>query len=224
MCHLLRISAVERGVSNMNAAYERRFLEESGIQDRIDSLAKQMIALGREVGPVWDWMQGIKGLKSGKLAAQLLAQIDDISTFTNVSKLWRFCGFAVIDGEREYRKGGEAAHYNARLKSTCFLIADQFIKQRTPGYREIYDAEKARLRQEHPEPEPDDRRGSPFKMRWTDQHIHAMAMRKMVKIFLQHLWLVWRESEGLPTNQPYAIAILGHADYVLPAVEITSEI
>ena len=36
----------------------------------------------------------------------------------------------------------------------------------------------------------------------------------MVKIFLQHLWLKWRELEGLPISKPYSIERLGHAEYI----------
>ncbi|GAH81945.1 unnamed protein product, partial [marine sediment metagenome] len=35
-------------------------------------------------------------------------------------------------------------------------------------------------------------------------HLDMMALRKMIKLFLACLWLVWREAEGLPTRSPYA--------------------
>ncbi len=43
------------------------------------------------------------------------------------------------------------------------------------------------------------------------KHIDYRARRKMVKRFLLDFWLVWRRLEGLPTSEPYAIAILKHA-------------
>lgn len=43
-------------------------------------------------------------------------------------------------------------------------------------------------------------------------HVHMRAQRKMSKLFLSHLWLVWRKAEGLPVSKPYAHAILGHAE------------
>lgn len=45
-------------------------------------------------------------------------------------------------------------------------------------------------------------------------HIYAMATRKTVKIFLAHLWAEWRRLEDLPVTEPYAIAQLGHSDYI----------
>jgi len=41
-----------------------------------------------------------------------------------------------------------------------------------------------------------------------------MARRKMVKIFLSHLWEKWRKMEGLPSPKPYIFEIGGHTDYI----------
>jgi hypothetical protein len=45
---------------------------------------------------------------------------------------------------------------------------------------------------------------------WSDGHVDNAARRKMVKLFLSHLWLVWRKAEGLPIREPYAHEYLGH--------------
>ena len=37
-----------------------------------------------------------------------------------------------------------------------------------------------------------------------------------MKLFLSHLWLKWREAEGLPITQPYAIAHGGHEHVISP--------
>jgi len=47
-------------------------------------------------------------------------------------------------------------------------------------------------------------------------HLDAMAVRKMIKMFLACLWLVWREAEGLPVTAPYAIEKLGHSKLISP--------
>lgn len=47
-------------------------------------------------------------------------------------------------------------------------------------------------------------------------HLDAMAVRKMIKLFLACLWLVWREAEGLPVTEPYAIEKMGHAKLISP--------
>lgn len=47
-------------------------------------------------------------------------------------------------------------------------------------------------------------------------HLDAMALRKMVKLFLACLWLVWREAECLPTRDPYPIERQGHTSLISP--------
>ena len=176
-------------------------------------------------GPVWDWITSIKGLGAGSLAAQLLAQIDDIAKFDTVSKLWRFCGYAVIGGKAEKNTAGETSHYNAKLKSICYLVAEQFIRQQTPVYVDIYYSEKARQRAMFPTTIcrmcgcawTDCQSKKTHKQLYNDAHIHNRAWRKMVKIFLQNLWLVWRQTEGLSVSEPFA-ARLGHTHFVLPDV------
>jgi len=50
----------------------------------------------------------------------------------------------------------------------------------------------------------------------TKSHVFARAKRKTVKLFLAHLWQVWREIEDLPVTEPYAHTLLGHADLIEP--------
>jgi len=58
-------------------------------------------------------------------------------------------------------------------------------------------------------------RGEPQGIIWLG-HLDAMAVRKMIKLFLACLWLVWREAEGLPLTNPYAIDILKHQSLIDP--------
>lgn len=210
--HLLRISSIEAEKSNLDATFEYGFLKATAIDKFIDDYKKTMINYGESIGPIWGWLTSIRGLGEGSLAAQLLAQIDDIAKFDTVSKLWRFAGKAVIDGKAEKNQRGEKAHYNARLKSICYLVSDQFIKQRTPVYRDIYDEEKAHLHEIHPERI----KNGNDKWMYNDGHLDMMARRKAEKIFLQHLWLLWRQSENLPISEPYVQAILGHTHIIPP--------
>lgn len=224
--HLLRISSIERGKSNLDANFEQDTMEWLGLDNAICQVTKSMIACGHTVGPVWDWLTSIRGLAAGSLAARLVAQIDDIAKFDTISKLWRFSGWAVLDGKVESR---DSQHYNRRLKSTCWLIIDQFIKQNTPYYRELYDDYKAKQRETHPIPvcrecgEIDiKKRKSGDNYRWvctdckstkidyTDMHLHNRAIRYVAKRLLAHLWLVWRESDGLPISGPWIQEHGGH--------------
>lgn len=50
----------------------------------------------------------------------------------------------------------------------------------------------------------------------SEGHLHNMALRKMIKLFLAHLWMVWREAEGLPVSEPYVQEKLGHTHIIGP--------
>jgi hypothetical protein len=52
----------------------------------------------------------------------------------------------------------------------------------------------------------------------SDGHIHAMAKRKTVKVFLAHLWQRWRELKGMPTRAVYVVEKLGHEGQI-PVIE-----
>jgi len=58
-------------------------------------------------------------------------------------------------------------------------------------------------------------RQEPPGVKWVG-HVDAMAVRKMIKLFLGCLWLVWREAVGLPIRNPYAIDRKGHTKLISP--------
>jgi hypothetical protein len=233
--HQLRISSAEKGKTNaFSIQLENDMMDVLNLDSQIDELEKRLIVAGQSFGPIWDWITSIKGLGSGKLAIQLLAQIDDVGKFATVSKLGRFCGLAVIDGQAE--RG--TPNYNRRLKALFLgptLIVDQFIMHHTPLYRELYDDEKDRLQGLYPDPVCSkcgglaERKGkqwrcsdgckvtSGFKVKYTPLHLDKMARRKVAKIFLQHLWVIWREYEGLPVTKPWILRPgSGHSNYIAP--------
>lgn len=46
-------------------------------------------------------------------------------------------------------------------------------------------------------------------------HLDMMGRRRMIKLFLTHLWVIWRDACGLPTRMPYPMEYLvGHTDYI----------
>jgi len=94
------------------------------------------------------------------------------------------------DGEKKKIRA-----YDAYAKKIMYLIGTSFLKARG-AYADFYHEARAKLERERP-----------F---WADAGKHHTALRKTEKLFLCHLWLVWREALGLPTTEPYAHAILGH--------------
>jgi hypothetical protein len=85
-------------------------------------------------------------------------------------------------------------------------------------YRRYYDKVKAEYQKKHPEPKDTGKRtkaGNVW-MSYTPMHIERMARRKVGKLFLAHLWLKWRKSEGLPISEPWITALGGHAKFIEP--------
>ena len=155
--HLLRISSIESGKSNMDLDLEYRFLELMRLDDRVDDAKSYMIEYGEEVGEIWEWVTSIKGLGSGSLAARLLAHIDDIGKFATVSKLWRFAGLAVIDG-----KADEAIWARAKAQGSFELSRQStYIK---------HD------KKVHKKPDPT----TSFKVTWDDKTLYLFISHFMV--------------------------------------------
>lgn len=107
------------------------------------------------------------------------------------------CDEPVIVGrapKRMYFKGLLLTH-SPFMKMTCFKIAGQFVRQ-GKFYRTIYEQKKEYYT----------RRDSDS---ITPLHIENRARRATVKLFLSHLWWMWRKSEGLEVGEIYLQHALG---------------
>ncbi len=194
-----RLKAIERGADQ---AGEREIDIYHRYHERFTDLEADVTADLRDLAgdsQIIQRMCEVKGI-SFTLAAKVVSLID-IERANNVSSLWRYAGYSVVDGKRERMHKGEKSHYNRRLKTACFQVAQSFIISGSP-YRRIYDEAKEYYVNNRPD--------------WTKTHRHLAAMGKCVKIFLSHLWIEWRKLEGLPTNQPYVFDQLKHVDYITP--------
>lgn len=219
-----RVQAIEEGrdeassvVLSLLKKYEQRF------RDLEDELNSDIMIIAKEI-PIIQELVNVKGI-SWILAGRLVGMID-ISIPSTPSALWRYCGLGVLpwcedcekfleggtkvcphcDGKNIVMKAerlvkGEAAHFSKRLKTTCYNIGTSFLKCNST-YRLIYDRARASYDESRPE--------------WNDMRKHFSGLRKMVKLFLSHLWERWRIEEGLPTRTPYAIHYLDHEDYLSP--------
>ena len=196
------------------------------------------------------FLRHIKGV-SAVLSANLIKEFGYCEKYKHSSSLWRACGLDVEDGEAPKRVRGKKTRYNPRLRTMAWKIADSFRKQRTPVYRDIYDAEKEEQirRMENSRckycgkrtvdhyKKPNSREyycTKEMKQQvtlkdftiagkntapgatppWTPLHAELRAMRKAVKIFLEHYWVASRELTGQPTESPWIIEHGHHSDYI----------
>jgi hypothetical protein len=166
--------------------------------------------------PIWtQFMKGIKGC--GPTMAGVIISSMDPHKAPYPASFWKYAGLDVViadgrgrgkyeahlvdveytDGKGDLKKR-KSITFNAFLKTKLVgVMADIFIKHRTPKYRDIYDEYKNRLIND---PKHADK---------TDAHRHRMAMRYMIKRFLVDLHMKWRELEGLPVTEEYSVRKLG---------------
>jgi hypothetical protein len=170
------------------------------------------------------------------IAAGLLAHID-ITKCDTAGNLWSYAGLS-NNPDKEWKKG-QKRPFNAALKTLCWKIGESFVKvsgNEDAFYGKIYAERKALEIQKNEAGEYADQAKAKLEKfnigKTTDAyksysigklppaHIHARAKRYAVKLFLSHFWEVWREIEGLPTPEPYAIAHMGHAHKIKPREQI----
>jgi len=188
-----------------------------------DWLNQEMKRIVKE-HPANHWFSNVKGigdLNIGKVLAYV-----DIKEASTVSKLWRYAGFGCINGAAERMAKGEKLHFNKALKSMCWRLAKSLIRAKGAYYKfyceekkQIIEKKQAEGLEVVPAAQIPRKKGKLVEGEngyFSLGHADMMAMRKMIKLFLAHLWQVWREAEGLETTKPYAHTILGHTNVLHP--------
>lgn len=125
------------------------------------------------------------------IGGRLIAAIQDIRRFETDSQLKAFCGVHILDdGRFARRRHGEVANWHPDARQALYLLADQFkYRPNTPWGQKLREY-KAKLREKHPEVEIVN-----GKKRYTDGHIHKMALWRTVTKFVEWLWKEWWELE-----------------------------
>lgn len=139
--------------------------------------------------PMRSWLMEKRGI-GPVICAGLLAHFDPYRA-RHVSSFWKFAGMSP-DAKLEK---GKKSPYSVGAKLLCWKLGHSFIMSSSAEYVPIYKAKKEELMK---------REGM------TKGHAHNLAQRVMVKRFLADFWLEWRKREGLPTDEPYVVAILNH--------------
>jgi len=173
------------------------------LQHRLESDEK---LLGKRIAErvkhhhLWSlFLKHVKGI--GPIMAAGLLSFFDIRKADHVSSFWRYAGLAP---HQTRRSRGQKTDYNPKVKSFMLGRVGRQLMMARGEYHKLYDQFRAREESKHPKLS-------------ALQH-HRRALRKMVKIFLEQLWVKWRQLEGLPVSQPYSVAKLGH-DYIQPQPE-----
>jgi len=173
--------------------------------------------------PAYLWFSRVKGI--GRENVAKIVGLVDIRKAPTISALWKFAGYAPVDGHAMKRTRGEKLAYCAQLRTMCWRVGKSLMMAQGCFY-DYYVSQKERYEGKFTNegrtimpaanlPKVDGKKVETEEA-ISEGHVHQMAMRKMVKLFLACLWLVWREAEGLPVTKPYAIDKLGHDSFIDP--------
>jgi hypothetical protein len=133
------------------------------------------------------YLNGLRGI--GWLTAAQITSRCDIRRSHFYTQLLRYWGLGCDEkGRAEVKRPGRKLGYPPENKRQTFVIADSLMKARSP-YLQLYTMAKKRYDEKRP--------------RWSNKHRVNAARRRMMHIFFQHLWVVWRDLEGLPINRPW---------------------
>jgi hypothetical protein len=218
---MIRDGTLKMPVPVLSTAYHKAATDESDYRSQIEDAIRGH--------PTWYWLKDVRGagaLLSGRLLARLdLAKAATPSAFWSYCGLatvpgfgyeCSVCGLAAAyppgyspTGLHQQLRGkrrcpgelerldakkvrvaprrpvrGQSATYDRSAKQICYLLGISFLRCRSP-YATYYRDQRDSHASKHQD--------------WTDQRKHLSALRKTEKLFLAHLWCVWREALGLPT-------------------------
>jgi len=150
------------------------------LEKRLEKLGKQL-----PIAHLADEIKGVNHLTLAKIAAEC----GDLSAYKSVAAVWKRCGQAVIDGERQRRcANAEKAirhGFSPMRAAVMWNIGEALFKSQgsaekgTAGpYRLIYDRERAKQ----------EALGQPKGV------AHPRGKRVMLKAFLKHAVLAWRKA------------------------------
>lgn len=131
-----------------------------------------------------------------KIASRIIGAVIDIRRFETKAKFRAFCGVHVLgDGRFPRRRNNEVANWSGDCRQALYLLADQFNRRPDSEWGQKLLAAKTKYRKEHPETVEID-----GKKRYTDGHIHKMAMWYTLGKFAEKLWKDWWDLENKTTK------------------------
>ena len=212
-----KLTAMKRGMDELPeeevSFYKDTFAH---LDEHVKAIEKEIKRTVKNVNlPIIDKLRDIKGIGDVYIAVLITALNPEKAP--HVSSFWAYAGYHGYSKER-YTKGTKGGG-NKYFRTQLYKIAMNFLKNKNEYYEPVYRAEKERLENSEVICKETQTGGKVKEIPWKDatkNHRHLAAIRKMMKLFLSHLWLVWRELEGLEISEPYAMGKLGHTHIITP--------
>lgn len=216
---------------------EKLYYQYSNIEKKI---LTPVLKTNVESRDVWNnWLKKVKGIDL-LLAAEVLGGFEwalkpeeTLAThFQKVSQMWSFAGLAPINGKAMKLIKGSKILFCKELKSILVgRLGISFLRQLPDksGYRQLYDEfkqkEERKLKAQNVKIVPSSMLpkniyGKHYEPDGiiSQAHVHRRAIRKMIKVFVAHLFEELRKAEGLEAGKPYVIEKMGHPHYIAPII------
>lgn len=183
--------------------------------------------------PAYDWFSRVKGVgreNIGKVISEIRIKPDPEDPkkpyARHASSIHKFGGFDVDgDGKAPRAEKGKKLTFNRQLRTMSWRLATSLNRARGK-YHEYFLKEKERYRKRFlsngfkiiPSEKLPTREGKKYEPEGVISlgHLDNMAKRKMIKLFLSHLFVVWRQVEGLPAEKPWVLEYGGHEHFIDP--------
>lgn len=126
------------------------------------------------------------------IAGPILSHIIDIRRFETDSKLKAYCGVHVMpNGSFPRRRRNEVANWPGALRQALYNFGDQCVRRKESKWGLYYRQMKVRLREKHPDVVTID-----GKKKYTNGHIHKMAIWRTLTRFVEWLFKQWWKLEN----------------------------
>lgn len=124
------------------------------------------------------------------IAAGIIVAVGDIRRFPTRDKFIAFCGLHVLpDGGFARRRRGQLSNWNPAARQAFYNLMDQFVKRPESEGGIMYRHFKVVFREKHPKTVVDS------KTRYSDGHIHKMAMWRTGTRMARKIYTLWTELE-----------------------------
>ena len=194
----------------------------------LEKNAAKILISWAKTQPVYQWLSQIRGI-GGVLASCLIAYTPP-DKCTSAGSLWRYAG---IDTDPDSELASHA--YSREYKRLYWMIGKSFVmtKSEDSFYYKLYEQRKEYETEKNARGDYAEKAAITLKKyaigrdtvaysyyskgMLPPQHIHARAVRWATKLFLSHFAQVHYEMTfKKPQPTIYAIAVLGHKDYIKP--------
>lgn len=171
-----------------------------------EAVATKLLEQAVKASRPWALFEPIEGVGPA-IAGALIASIGDVKRFPTYQKLMAFCGLHPLtrDGQKfgqgAVRENGDSIFPRRRRnqlsnwpnapKQALFLLGDQFNRRPESYWGAKLIENKANLRVAHPEVVIQD-----GKKRYTNGHIHKMAIWKTLRQFVRWMYRAWMNLEN----------------------------